>query len=199
MLPALEITGLVLAGGLGRRMGGVDKGLLIHAGTPLAQHALERLAPQVGAVALSANRNLADYWAIGAPVWPDRLQDRPGPLAGLLTGLERSATRYVVTVPCDAPFFPTDLVARLAAALMSASADVAVAVVVDAAGERTVQPVFCLSKTSLASDLNDFLACGGRRVGEWIARQRHAEAVFTDPDAFVNLNTPDDLRRASAA
>ena len=122
-----QITGLILAGGRGSRMGGVDKGLQNHHGMPLAMHALLRLAPQVGGVMVNANRNLGAYESLGVPVWPDVLPDYPGPLAGLLTGLERCETPYLVTVPCDTPHFPADLVARLARALVEADAEIAMA------------------------------------------------------------------------
>ena len=113
MIEASDITGVILAGGRGSRMGGVDKGLQNFNGMPMALHALMRLAPQVGEVMINANRNLGAYDAMGVPVWPDALPDYPGPLAGFLTGLERCETPYLVTVPCDSPLFPTDLVARL--------------------------------------------------------------------------------------
>ena len=108
-----QITGLVLAGGRGSRMGGVDKGLQIYRGMPLAMHAVLRLSPQVGHVMVNANRNLGAYESMGVPVWPDALPDPSGPLAGFLSGLEHCETPYLVTVPCDSPFFPDDLVSRL--------------------------------------------------------------------------------------
>ena len=113
MIDPDDITGLILAGGRGSRMGGVDKGLQAHLGMPLAMHALLRLAPQVGQVMINANRNLSAYESMGAPVWPDALPDYPGPLAGFLAGLEHCATPLLATAPCDSPLFPTDLVARL--------------------------------------------------------------------------------------
>ena len=127
MIDSRHITGLVLAGGRGSRMGGVDKGLQPHLGVPLAAHALARLRPQVGSVMINANRNLAEYRAMGAPVWPDALPDYPGPLAGFLTGLEHCDTPFLVSVPCDSPHFPTDLVARLAQRLELDDAEIAMA------------------------------------------------------------------------
>src|SRR3954447_11955988 len=118
-IPREDIAGLILAGGRGSRMGGVDKGLQSHRGMPLAMHAVLRLAPQIGELMINANRNLGAYEALGVPVWPDSLPDYAGPLAGFLTGLERCETPYLVTVPCDTPQFPEDLVARLAAALVA--------------------------------------------------------------------------------
>ena len=122
-----DITGLVLAGGRGSRMGGVDKGLQKHQGMPLAMHAMLRLAPQVGHVMINANRNLGAYESMGVPVWPDALADYPGPLAGFLAGLEHCETPYLVTVPCDSPLFPEDLVDRLAQALAERDAEIAMA------------------------------------------------------------------------
>ena len=124
-----DITGLVLAGGRGSRMGGVDKGLQPHRGMPLAQHALLRLGAQVGELMINANRNLSAYESMGVPVWPDASADYPGPLAGLLAGLERCQTPYLVSVPCDTPDFPEDLVAKLAQALVAHDADIAMAAI----------------------------------------------------------------------
>src|SRR5256885_8784920 len=145
MIPRDDITGLILAGGRGSRMGGVDKGLQNHLGIPLAMHALMRLAPQVGHEMVNANRNLGAYDAFGVPVWPDAVADYPGPLAGFLAGLEHCETPYLVTVPCDTPGFPEDLVARLADALEAHDADIAMAATGGADGVQ-VQPVFCLLK-----------------------------------------------------
>ncbi len=135
-----QITGLILAGGRGSRMGGVDKGLQNHLGMPLALHALLRLAPQVGDVMINANRNLGAYESMGVPVWPDALPDYAGPLAGFLTGLERCETPYLVTVPCDSPRFPLDLVARLAEALEAQDAEIAIAAT---RGRRRARSIRC--------------------------------------------------------
>ena len=197
-IPVQDITGLVLAGGRGSRMGHVDKGLVLHGGVPLAVHALHRLAAQVGKAAVNANRNLPAYAAFGAPVWPDRSTAQAGPLAGMLAGLDHCSTPYLVTVPCDAPRFPADLVARLAGSLTDANADLAVAVT-EVDGRLHRQPVFCLMKRSLQADLADFLSAGGHRVGAWIERVAHATAVFDSADAFANLNTPEELARAAVA
>src|SRR5258708_33080903 len=151
-----EISGLVLAGGRGTRMGGIDKGLQMHLGIRLALHALERLRPQVGALMLNANRNLAAYQAMNVPVWPDELADFPGPLAGMLAGLEHCATPYLATAPCDTPNFPTDLIAHLAQGLMDIDGDMATAYTRED-GELRAQPVFCLMKTSLRGSLRSFI------------------------------------------
>ncbi len=113
-ISADDITGLILCGGRGSRMGGADKGLQTFNGLPLAMNALMRLGTQVGHVMINANRNLAAYESMGVPVWPDPMGDYPGPLAGWLAGLERCETPYMVTVPCDTPNFPADLVERQA-------------------------------------------------------------------------------------
>lgn len=193
MIDRRQITGLVLAGGRGSRMGGVDKGLQPHHGMPLAMHALQRLGPQVGQLMVNANRNLGAYESMGAPVWPDSLADYAGPLAGFLTGLEHCETPYLVTVPCDSPLFPDDLVAQLAAALVAADAEIAIAATRD--GDRLqVQPVFCLMKTGLTDSLVRFTQSGQRKIDKWTALHRCVEVPFDDAAAFANANTADELK-----
>jgi molybdopterin-guanine dinucleotide biosynthesis protein A len=194
MIERDDITGLILAGGRGSRMGGVDKGLQNHRGIPLAMHALLRLAPQVGHVMINANRNLGAYEAMGVPVWPDTLPDYAGPLAGFLTGLERCDTGYLVTVPCDTPDFPDDLVARLAEALERDGAEIAMAAT-RTDGALQVQPVFCLMKASLMESLVRFTQGGQRKIDRWTALHRCVEVPIDDPRAFFNANTPDELRQ----
>ena len=189
-----QITGLVLAGGRGSRMGGVDKGLQNHHGIPLAMHTLLRLQPQVGELMLNANRNLGAYEAMGAPVWPDVLPDYPGPLAGLLAGLERCETPYLVSVPCDTPNFPTDLVARLATALAAADAEIAMAATRED-GQLRAQPVFCLLKAELMESLVAFLQAGERKIDRWTARHRCVTVEFDDAAAFFNANTVAELQQ----
>jgi molybdopterin-guanine dinucleotide biosynthesis protein A len=188
------ITGLVLSGGRGTRMGGVDKGLQHHLGLPLALHALLRLQPQVGPVMISANRNLKAYQSLGVPVWPDTLPDQPGPLVGLLTGLEHCTTPYLVTVPCDTPRFPGDLVLRLASALTEQDAELAMAATLDH-GVLQPQPVFCLLHTALRGSLASYLQCGQRRVDRWTASHRQALVLFDDSAAFFNANTLAELQK----
>ena len=192
MVEHADITGLVLAGGQGSRLGGVDKGLQPYRGQPLALSALQRLAPQVGQVMLSANRNLDDYARWGVPVWPDPadLAGYQGPLAGFLAGLQHITTPYLATVPCDCPHFPTDLVARLADAMHD---DIDLVLARTAVGP---EPTFCLMRRGLADDLRRYLESGERKVGRWMAQLRRAEVTFDDPAAFFNINTPDDLARA---
>ncbi|KQU81004.1 MULTISPECIES: molybdenum cofactor guanylyltransferase MobA [unclassified Rhizobacter] len=200
MNPAL-ITGLVLAGGQGRRMGGVDKGLQAFAGATLAQHALLRLAPQVGRTMLSANRHLDDYRKLGVPVWPDArpaaLPEYAGPLAGVLAGLLHCETPLLATVPCDTPHFPLDLVLRLSDAMTAADAEIAMAVSRDGDSLQP-EPTFCLIRVGLANSLRAFMQSGQRRVRTWAAQHRLAEAVFDEPGAFANANTLDDLDRLRA-
>lgn len=193
-----DITGLILAGGRGSRMGGVDKGLQNHLGLPLAMHALLRLQPQVGHLMINANRNLGAYEAMGVPVWPDAIADYPGPLAGFLAGLERCETPYLVTVPCDTPNFPTDLVARLAEALVAEDAEIAMAATVEEGPEGRkiqVQPVFCLMRATLMESLVAFTHGGQRKIDRWTGQHRCATVVFDDAGAFFNANTPDELQR----
>lgn len=189
-----DITGLVLAGGRGSRMGGVDKGLQNHLGMPLALHALLRLQPQVASVMINANRNLAAYESMGASVWPDALPDYPGPLAGVLAGLEHCSTPWLVTVPCDSPNFPLDLVARLAAAAAQADAEIAMVATAEE-GRLQRQPVFCLLHSGLMESLVAFLQSGERKIDRWTGRHRCVEVPFDDALAFVNANTLEELQR----
>ena len=213
-IPTEDITGLVLAGGRGSRMGGVDKGLQNHLGMPLALHCLLRLQLQVGSAMLNANRNLGAYESMGVPVWPDTQADFAGPLAGMLVGLEHCETPWLVTVPCDTPNFPLNLVERLAAAAQAEGADIAMAATrepaqeaganssanpdanPDAKGEPVVQvqPVFCLLKASLLESLQAFLDSGQRKIDRWTAQHRCATVVFDDSAAFFNANTVEELR-----
>ena len=169
-----DITGIVLAGGRASRMGGVDKGLQSHLGMPLAMHAVMRLGPQVGHLMINANRNLGAYESFGVPVWPDAVSDYPGPLAGFLAGLEHCETPYLVTVPCDTPDFPDDLVARLGDALTEHDADIAMAATRDAGGVQ-VQPVFCLMKALLMESLVRFTQSGQRKIDRCIERALEVE------------------------
>lgn len=197
-----EITGLVLAGGRGSRMGGVDKGLQTFNGEPLALHAVRRLGAQVGQVMINANRNLAAYETFGVPVRADSLADYPGPLAGFLTGLAHCATPFVLTVPCDTPFFPLDLAARLSEALAAADAEIAMVSAPDSEGDGgpalRPQPVFCLLRTSLRDSLQRFTDAGHRKVQAWTAQHRTVLVPFDrpgdSPDAFFNANTLAELQ-----
>lgn len=189
-----EVTGIVLAGGLGRRMSadgqGIDKGLQPFRGRPMALHAIERLAPQVLTLLVNANRHLERYREFGWPVVSDAIEGFAGPLAGLHAGMRVARTRYVVTVPCDSPFLPSDLVARLSAALASTpGARLAVA----RTGARA-HPVFTLLERALLEDLEVYLASGRRRIDAWQAPLGVVEVDFGDEAAFRNINTPQELR-----
>ena len=188
-----QITGLVLAGGRGERMGGADKGLLDWQGEPLAQRALHRLAAQVGPMLISANRRAERYAAFGAPVVADDTEGFAGPLAGFLAGLHAARTPLLMAVPCDAPDFPLDLVARLADALAASGADVAVPEVNSDTGPR-LQPVFCLMRSTVAASIEQALAAGHHKVGQWVQAQRYTSVAFADAAAFRNINTPGDLQ-----
>lgn len=193
-----QITGLVLAGGRGSRMGHVDKGLQTFRGAPMALHVIMRLSPQVGNLMINANQNLGPYEGFGVPVWPDQMQGFAGPLAGLQTGLSQCGTEYLVTAPCDSPFLPDDLVERLGEALLAQDAELAVAVTGE--GEtRQPHPVFCLMKAALLPHLNQYLDSGGRKIDAWYATLKVAEVRFPDEAAFRNINTLEELRKYEAA
>jgi molybdopterin-guanine dinucleotide biosynthesis protein A len=197
MISSQHITGLVLAGGRGARMGGVDKGLQNFHGTPLALHTLLRLQMQAGGLVgeqmINANRNLAAYEAFGVPVWPDTLDDYAGPLAGFMTGLERCESPYLLTVPCDTPLFPLDLAERLAQAFEEPDTEVAMAAAREEDGQLRAQPVFCLLKVDLLESLVAFTQAGGRKIDRWTAEHRTVLVPFDqpgdDPRAFYNANT----------
>ena len=203
MINTHDITGLVLAGGLGTRMGHGDKGMLPLHGQPLARHVLQRLAPQVGQLAISANAHADDYARFGLPVWRDVLPGQLGPLAGLHSGMRHATTPYLLTVPCDSPLLPPDLAARLAAGLIDNDADLAIAVTEEldeATGQlvRRPHPVFCLVKTSALPQLEAYLAAGERRMRTWHGPLTLAEVLFHDGSAFGNVNTPEDLAALQA-
>jgi molybdopterin-guanine dinucleotide biosynthesis protein A len=198
MIPKDDITGLVLAGGRGSRMGGVDKGLQNFNGVPLALYTLLRLQPQVGEILINANRNLSAYESFGASVWPDALPDFAGPLAGFLTGLEQCSTPWLVTVPCDTPLFPHDLVARLAEAATAQDAEIAMASAPEQDGQLRAQPVFCLLRREVLESLVRFTHGGGRKIDAWTAQHRTVlvpfDAAGDDARAFFNANTLGELR-----
>jgi molybdopterin-guanine dinucleotide biosynthesis protein A len=189
------ITGLVLAGGMGRRMGSVDKGLLELRGRPLVSWVIERLRPQVDHLLVSANQNIERYAACGYPVVQDGIPGYAGPLAGLHAGLTVATTPLVATAPCDSPFLPDDLVFRLLGALTATGAELAVA--------RTFEqphPVFSLCRREVLPSLTRFLADGERKAHRWQATLKVVEVAFDDEaGAFANINTREELRRFEAA
>jgi len=189
-----QITGLILAGGRGTRMGSVDKGLQLFRNAPMALHVMMRLSPQVGYLMINANQNIAPYEGFGAPVWQDEIQGFAGPLAGLHTGLTHCETEYLVTAPCDSPFLPHDLVARLAQGLQTQQADLAVAMTGEGA-TRQPHPVFCLARVTLLPHLTEYLQSGERKFDKWYATLKVAEVHFDDEDAFRNINTLGELHQ----
>ena len=196
-----DITGLVLAGGRGSRMGGTDKGLQNFHGTPMALHTLLRLQMQqggwVGPTLVNANRHLGAYEAFGSPVWPDTLPDYAGPLAGFMTGLSHAETPWMLTVPCDTPRFPLDL------ALMREGAEMAMAAAREEDGQLRCQPVFCLLSTDLLPSLTAFIESGGRKIDRWTGQHRTVLVPFDlpgdDPRAFFNANTLPELQTLERA
>ena len=184
-----RITGVILAGGRGRRMGGVDKGLRELRGKPMVEWVLERFAPQVDAVLINANQNLELYARFGHPVIADEIGGFAGPLAGLQCALSAARDPLVATVPCDSPFLPADLVARLDTALQARQAQLAVA----RTGNQP-HPVFCLCRRDVLPHLTEFLAGGGRKIDSWYAALCVVEVAYDDEaDAFSNINTPEEL------
>ncbi len=187
------ITGLVLAGGRGSRMGNVDKGLQPFRGSTMAQHVIDRLVPQVGSVMVNANRNLEAWLELAAPVWADETPGFAGPLAGLEAGLRHCTTPWLLAVPCDSPFLPQDLAVRLAAAAEDADADLAFAVTQEPGMRTQAHPVFCLVKASRLPVLSQYIAEGGRRMDGWYKELKAVEVLFDDADAFRNINTLEEL------
>jgi molybdopterin-guanine dinucleotide biosynthesis protein A len=184
------VSGLVLAGGLGRRMGGVDKGLQLLRGKPMVSWVIARLAPQVSEIIVNANQNLQNYEKYGHRVVPDEIGGYAGPLAGLHAGLKIASHPLVVTVPCDSPFLPPDLVSRLSGQLKDHQVAVA------RTGDQT-HPVFALVRTSLLKNLEAFLVGGGRKIDAWYGSLAYVEVRFDDEaDAFRNINTPEELKGA---
>lgn len=185
-----RVTGVVLAGGLGRRMGGVDKGLQLLRGKPMVEHVLARLATQVDEIVINANQNHEAYARFGNRVVPDAIAGYAGPLAGMHAGLGAASHPLVLTVPCDSPFLPADLRARLQRGLQDN--DLAVA----KTGAQP-HPVFSLVRASVRGHLERFLASGGRKIDAWYATLRVAEVSFDDEaDAFRNINTREELDQA---
>ena len=184
-----KITGVILAGGLGRRMGGIDKGLQELRGRPMTAWVVERLAPQVDELLINANQNGERYAEFGHRVVPDQIPDFAGPLAGLHAALSAAAHPLVATAPCDSPFLPADLISRLFSALTATDADLAVARTFD-----QPHPVFCLCKRDVLPHLTEFLESGGRKIDRWYATLKVVEVAFDDEaEAFENINTREEL------
>ena len=186
----IGVTGIVLAGGQGRRMGGVDKGLQLLHGRPMVAAVIARLAPQVDEILINANQNLQDYAGFGHRVVPDAIGGFAGPLAGLHAGLSAARHALVLTAPCDSPFLPLDLFSRLNGAIKDH--DLAVAKTAD-----QPHPVFALVRKTVMRNLEDFLSGGGRKIDAWYASLKVVEVPFDDEaDAFRNINTREELNDA---
>lgn len=189
-MKSLPITGVILAGGKGRRFSSRDKGLVEVAGRPLVEYAIELLETETSELIISANRHIKDYERYGFRVVTDALPDYPGPLAGMLAGLQDASNEFVVFVPCDMPYLPSALVARMYKTLIDSAADVCV----PNDGERN-HPVIAMMRHSLEDVLRAYLSAGNRKVGDWVAAQKFAVADFSDtPESFRNLNRPEDVQ-----
>jgi len=185
-----SVTGLILAGGKGSRMGGVDKGLQVFRGKRLVDHVYERLLPQVGGVIINANQNQDEYRSFGVRVVSDAIGGFAGPLAGFHAGLSVSKRPFLASVPCDSPFLPNDLVERLYNRMNETGAELAVA----KTGDQP-HPVFCLMRRGLLDHLGDFLKGGGRKIDAWYATLNVTEVAFDDQaEAFSNINTREELQ-----
>lgn len=189
----IKISAVILAGGRAQRMGGADKGLAHLGGRPLIIWVLEAIVSQVDELFISANRNLSLYRQFGPPVLPDNSPDFLGPLAGLHRIMAEASHPLILCVPCDTPFLPGDLVERLLGALEENAAEVAVPVV----GSQVHRAIF-LCRKSLLPNLESFLDRGGRRVGEWQSRLNCCEVAFDAAEAFLNLNTPEELAASAS-
>jgi len=190
----MPISAIILAGGRATRMGGMDKGLVPFNQKPLIAHVVARLAPQVDEIIINANRETDAYKAFGYPVLQDEVADFAGPLAGMQLGLKHAQNDYLLTVPCDTPLLPLNLAKQLETALVQHNAEIAVAI-----SDGNTHPVFCLCKRSVLPSLNDFLQQGGRKVSDWQKSLKYVNVDFSGcSDAFINLNTPEDIARLEA-
>jgi molybdenum cofactor guanylyltransferase len=203
-----SICAVILAGGRGSRMGGVDKGLQAFKGQPLVTHAVQRLQAQTlgtpGLIGINANRNAQEYAALGHAVWADALEDFAGPLAGFHCAMQHCKEQtgsfdYLLIVPCDSPLFPLDLLERLATALTESQAAIAMVAIPEpdrnGVNVMRAQPVFCLLRMSLQPSLGQFLAAGGRKIDAWTQLHPTAIVPFDDARAFSNANTLAELQQ----
>ena len=191
-----EITGIILAGGLGSRMGRVNKGLQLLHGEPMVMHILRTLSPQVASVMINANHDLKVYEQFNQTIHSDIFSDYVGPLAGIHVGLKNCSTQYLLSVPCDAPFLPIDLATKLAISLEDEKADIAIAFTKE---NNRIQhhPVFCLMKSTLCSHLEKFIQQGGRKVTEWQSTLKMANTYFEETEKFQNINHLEELKSAN--
>ncbi len=193
MITSEHITGLILAGGRAQRMGGIDKGLIPFHGKPLIESAISRLKPQVSTILINANRSITKYAHYGYPVLMDETPDFSGPLAGFSVGLKHCKTPYLLTSPCDSPLLPDDLAQKMAAELESNNLELVFASSREDDGKIWVQPVFCLMKSHLQDSLDTFLSKGDLKIDRWFKELRSGTVVFENPQAFANVNTPEEL------
>lgn len=196
MIQQSEITGLILAGGRGMRMGQVNKGLQELNGKTMVAHVIEKLLPQVSTILINANQDLDRYAEYGFPVITDTIADYAGPLAGLESALSQCQTKYLLSTPCDSPFLPSDLASRLASAMTRDGSQLAVPItheLFEGKLEKQIQPVFCLLERNLHESLADFLKNGGRKISDWFDQLRISEVVFENHDEFSNINTKAEL------
>lgn len=185
----MQVSAIVLCGGRGTRMGGVDKGLVKLANKPLVQHVIARIKPQVDEVIINANRQIDQYQTFNYPVVSDEDSDFIGPLAGFKLGLQHAHHDYLLTIPCDSPFIPAELVTRLSTHLIQHNAEIAVA-----SSDGAAHPVFSLCKTSVLPHLQAYITRGERRVSAWQKSLRYVEVDFSDcSEGFINVNTLEDL------
>ncbi len=191
-LDKTDITGLILSGGRGKRMGSRDKGLMSFCGKPLFMHALERLKPQVYSILINANQHLSDYKQSGLTVISDEPLSFAGPLAGFAAGLTHCQTPYLLAIPCDSPFFPENLAEKLSQAMIQDKSDIAIAVT-GSKPPYKAQPVFCLMKKTVYPHLTAFLAGGNRKIDAWYTTLKTSLVHFPDESAFYNINTQQEL------
>ena len=194
MISLSDITGLILAGGRAQRMGGIDKGLIPFHGRPLIESAIDALKVQTGQLLINANRNLAQYSHYGYPVISDATLDFAGPLAGFSVGLAACKTPYLLTAPCDSPLLPLDLSKHLASELEASNAQLVYASTQEPDGKIWSQPVFCLMRSDVADSLNQFLLKGDFKIDHWFKDLRSSTVIFSDTQAFTNVNTPQELK-----
>lgn len=193
MITIQDITGLILAGGRAQRMGGIDKGLIPFHGKPLIESAISRIKPQVSTILINANRSITKYSNYGYPVLMDETPDFSGPLAGFSVGLKHCKTPYLLTLPCDSPLLPTDLAKTMAVELKDKDLELVFASSKESDGKIWSQPVFCLMKSSLQDSLNTFLSKGDLKIDRWFKELRSGTVIFESPQAFANVNTPEEL------
>ena len=193
MITLEHITGLILAGGRAQRMGGIDKGLIPFHGKALIESAINRLKPQVSTILINANRSITKYSHYGYPVLMDETPGFSGPLAGFSVGLKHCKTSYLLTSPCDSPLLPVDLAKKMAVQLENNDLELVFASSKEDDGKIWSQPVFCLMKSDLQDSLDVFLSKGDLKIDRWFKELRSGTVVFENPQAFANVNTPEEL------